>query len=97
MEGLKGDLPRVLVVEVRVECKEQYLPGVLVWMCYNGVLCWVLPSHSLQHCGVKLSHLGVSHLEEEGREKEEEEEGEEEGLVSMISSVNLPTISDALG
>ena len=97
MEGLKGDLPRVLVVEVRVKCKEQHLPGVLVWMCYNGVLCWVLPSHSLQHCGVKLSHLGVPHLEEEGREKEEEEEGEEEGLVSMISSVSLPTISDALG
>ena len=88
MEGLKGDLPRVLVVEVRVECKN-LLPGVLVWMCYNGVLCWVLPSHSLQHCGVKLSHLGVPHLEEEGREKEEEEEGEEEGLVSMISSVNF--------
>ena len=55
-----------------------YVPAVLVWMCYNGVLGWVLPPHSLQDCGMKLSHLGEPHLE--GKEREEEEEEEKFGI-----------------
>ena len=56
--GSEGYQPRVLVVEGRLQgrartvrkgknSQEGYLPGVLVWMCYNGELSWVLPPNSV--------------------------------------------------